>query len=571
MAYKKDFDIGTTYYARKKVKMAQHYTGPGGHVDVPEGIEELFGTFFGRRDVTSVTLPASLLRTESFAFGGSGIREIVFPEGMEAIDGNSCSGCVDLERAVIPDSVTRIEPKAFCGCPKLAFEFTGEHPHFRVENNGLIDENGKLICLVNDQISGVYKIPEGVTAIGSAAFGAAYLEHTIHLTGVEIPDTVTEVGSIAFDGCEGLERLTFPASVKKLEPSIVDGCRKLKEIVILGQEVEVTGAFTGYGADGKLNPSTAILAPHTLLSWFDKEVRRNAAIGAAHAQDQGMTLDENVKVEAIRYLKGQRKRLLADAIRDGALLRFLFEEKIIPAKEVQTYLDEADRLGMPEVKASILEYQHRWLGTFDPLEGYEKEFAKAERAAKKAEKQAKKTSEELAAEEAEKARKAAEKEAKLWEEFEKSGTLPVGVAKKDWSYEKQKDGTLILTSWKGMCCELSHGKVIGKVRDVVVPRVIGKTAVTALGPEVFDTMHCGIINNYQREQLRTVIVPEGVVELGDLIFDGCYRMRCLVLPASVQRIERLWRTRPKAFTIHAPAGSYAEQYAKENGIKFEIL
>ena len=115
--------------------------------------------------MTSITLPAGLLRTGSFAFGGSGIREIVFPEGMEAIDGNSCSGCMDLERAVIPDSVTRIEPKAFCGCPKLTFEFTGEQPHFRVENNGLIDENGKLICLVNDQISGVYKIPEGVTAI----------------------------------------------------------------------------------------------------------------------------------------------------------------------------------------------------------------------------------------------------------------------------------------------------------------------------------------------------------------------------------------------------------------------
>ena len=143
--------------------------------------------------MTSITLPAGLLRTGSFAFGGSGIREIVFPEGMEAIDGNSCSGCMDLERAVIPDSVTRIEPKAFCGCPKLTFEFTGEQPHFRVENNGLIDENGKLICLVNDQISGVYKIPEGVTAIGSAAFSTAYLGHKIHLTGVELPETVTEV------------------------------------------------------------------------------------------------------------------------------------------------------------------------------------------------------------------------------------------------------------------------------------------------------------------------------------------------------------------------------------------
>lgn len=576
MANRKDFNIRTAYYGGKKVKMAYDYTGLGGHVDVPEGVGGLFSTFFQRRDVTSVTLPASLRVTQSFAFGSSGIRELVFPEGMESIGDTSCSGCVDLERAVIPDSVTRIDPKAFCGCPKLIFEFTGEHPHFRVENNGLIDENGRFVCLANDQISGVYSIPKGVTVIGDNAFSSAYLEHQIHLTGVELPDTVTEVDSYAFTGWQGLERIIFPASVKKLGLSIVEGCRKLKEIVILGREVEVSGAFTGYGADGKLDPNTVILAPHMPLSWFDKEVRRNAAIGTAHAQAQSMALDEDVKAEAVRYLKGQRKRLLADSIQDGALLRFLFKEKLVPVQEVQTYLDEADRLGMPEVKASILEYQHRWLGAFDPLEDCEKEFAKAERAAKKAEKQAKKTPEELAAEEAEEARKAAEKETKIWEEFEKSGTLPAGIAKKDWSYEKQKDGTLILTSWKGACCELdpmNYNKAVGKVRDVKVPAVIGKTPVTCLDKRVFETMSYSHVNNYQRQQLRTVIVPEGVVELGNYLFDGCGKMRRLVLPASVIKIGPLYwiGKMPKGLTIAAPAGSYAERYARENDIKFEIL
>ena len=43
-----------------------------------------------------------------------------------------------------------------------------------------------------------------------------------------------------------------------------------------------------------------------------------------------------------------------------------------------------------------------------------------------------------------------------------------------------------------------------------------------------------------------VTIPEGVTEIGSSAFDGC-----------------------KKLTIHAPAGSAAEQYAKENGIRLE--
>ena len=45
-----------------------------------------------------------------------------------------------------------------------------------------------------------------------------------------------------------------------------------------------------------------------------------------------------------------------------------------------------------------------------------------------------------------------------------------------------------------------------------------------------------------------VVIPAGVTEIGSSAFDGC-----------------------KKLTIHAPAGSYAEQYARENDIKFQPL
>ena len=45
-----------------------------------------------------------------------------------------------------------------------------------------------------------------------------------------------------------------------------------------------------------------------------------------------------------------------------------------------------------------------------------------------------------------------------------------------------------------------------------------------------------------------VTIPEGVTEIGSSAFDGC-----------------------KKLTIHAPAGSYVEEYAKKNKIKFEAI
>ena len=45
-----------------------------------------------------------------------------------------------------------------------------------------------------------------------------------------------------------------------------------------------------------------------------------------------------------------------------------------------------------------------------------------------------------------------------------------------------------------------------------------------------------------------VTIPESVTEIGYNVFTNCRRL-----------------------VIHAPAGSYAEQYAKKNSVKFEML
>ncbi|MCI9185764.1 MAG: hypothetical protein HFF33_00235 [Oscillospiraceae bacterium] len=65
------------------------------------------------------------------------------------------------------------------------------------------------------------------------------------------------------------------------------------------------------------------------------------------------------------------------------------------------------------------------------------------------------------------------------------------------------------------------------------------------------------------ENMQDFVITKGVLEEykgpgGDV-----------AIPASVTEIESSAFYGCKKLTIHAPAGSAAEQYAKENGIRFE--
>ena len=93
----------------------------------------------------------------------------------------------------------------------------------------------------------------------------------------------------------------------------------------------------------------------------------------------------------------------------------------------------------------------------------------------------------------------------------------------------------------------------GPGEDVVIPE-----GVTSIGREAF----------YGCESLTSVIIPAGVMEIGDLAFCVCENLKSVIIPTSVRSIKGETFGGCSLLTIHAPAGSYAEQYAKENNIPF---
>ena len=82
-------------------------------------------------------------------------------------------------------------------------------------------------------------------------------------------------------------------------------------------------------------------------------------------------------------------------------------------------------------------------------------------------------------------------------------------------------------------------------------------SVTSIGFSAFE----GCTN------LTSITIPDSVTSIGSDTFKNCTNLISITIPSSVTSIVRaFWGC--FNLTIHAPAGSYAEQYAKENNIKF---
>ena len=70
------------------------------------------------------------------------------------------------------------------------------------------------------------------------------------------------------------------------------------------------------------------------------------------------------------------------------------------------------------------------------------------------------------------------------------------------------------------------------------------------------------------ESLAEVILPDGATEIGSGAFYNCSSLKRVTIPESVRRIGKRAFDNCPNLTIHAPAGSVAEKYAKEDNIPF---
>ena len=154
----------------------------------------------------------------------------------------------------------------------------------------LWDEDGTtIIGLDEEKLSGVTKIriPSKCTAIRSdyAFLGAeSYRSFIAGIEEVEIPDTVTEIGSYAFHNFLGLKKINIPNSVTRIGREAFYLCSSLVSITIpnsvtsIGEyafedcssltSITISGSVTsiGYGAFSNCRSLTSITIPDSVTS-----------------------------------------------------------------------------------------------------------------------------------------------------------------------------------------------------------------------------------------------------------------------------------------------------------------
>jgi hypothetical protein len=238
------------------------YTGSGGAVLIPGTLDGFPVTTIGdsafrQRDLTSVTIPNSVLTLGDRAFFGCtnlasvtlgnsvtaiqdwafsrcySLTGITFPASVTTIGEGAFYLCTGLTNVTIPDSVVSVDDWAFAWCAYLAQVTFG---------NGLsrIDDRTFSHCFSLTSVT----IPDGVKSIGTKAFSSCY-----SLTNVVIGNGVTKIESWVFSDCYSLTEVTIGKRLRSIGDWAFYLCANLKAVNFRGDTPTLSNSGVFAGAD----------------------------------------------------------------------------------------------------------------------------------------------------------------------------------------------------------------------------------------------------------------------------------------------------------------------------------
>ena len=212
-----------------------------GKLIIPDNVDNICSLAFeGWPDLTSLEIPSSLTYVEEGTFAYlNGLTEIIVDEGNPSFCAKDAflyskdmtellRAPGDIESYVIPSHVKKING-AFGGCDHLT----------SIEIPKNVTEIGYYAFYYCDNLESVI-INDGVAMIGFSAFSGCKSLKT-----VKIPGSVTKIWCFAFDGCESLTDLDIPEGVTEIGIWAFNNCISLTSIKIPESMKEIgDNAFT---------------------------------------------------------------------------------------------------------------------------------------------------------------------------------------------------------------------------------------------------------------------------------------------------------------------------------------
>ena len=155
---------------------------------------------------------------------GPFVSTVALSEGITTIPDRAFYKCSILTTIEIPASVTTIgSGGVFVRCTGLtSITVAEDNENFTAEDGILYNKDKTELLICPQGKSGVVEIPSSVTEIGSYAFSGC-----TQITGVTIPESVKSIGNAAFEGCTGLTTVALPASLTSLGDGVFQDCTGL--------------------------------------------------------------------------------------------------------------------------------------------------------------------------------------------------------------------------------------------------------------------------------------------------------------------------------------------------------
>jgi len=184
-------------------------------VTLPEGLTEIGeDAFFLCTALKHITLPNSLKEIEKSGFMScSKLREIVIPKNVTSIGANAFDHCEVLSSVTLPEGIKNIGSNCFTRCYFLRKINLPDS----LEN---IEKGAFSFCYTLGNVS----LPKNLTSISDEMFYCSGIRE------LQIPETVTEIGSDAFEGCSYLKKINIPEGIKEIKKDTFKDCKSLSEI-----------------------------------------------------------------------------------------------------------------------------------------------------------------------------------------------------------------------------------------------------------------------------------------------------------------------------------------------------
>lgn len=170
--------------------------------------------FYGCKNVTSITLPKSVTSIGKEAFDCCyDLSKINIPESVTSIGEKAFNVCVSILNLTIPSTVTAIGNRAFFSIANLIYDGSEKYGaralNGYVEGNLVYEDKTKTkLCACCRLAKGTIKLPNTLEEIGEMAF-----RDCSELDSLTLPNSVKTIGKNAFHECAGLVSLVVPNSV----------------------------------------------------------------------------------------------------------------------------------------------------------------------------------------------------------------------------------------------------------------------------------------------------------------------------------------------------------------------